>query len=74
MRILRIRLSTIRAGLWDFPGGPVGKNLPVNAEDSGSMPGLRRFHMLRSNEAHAPRSTEAPRPGACAPQEKEPGQ
>ena len=33
----------------DFPGGPVVKNLPANVEDTGSIPGLGRFHMLRSN-------------------------
>ena len=26
-------------GLADFPGGPVVKNLPSNAEDTGSIPG-----------------------------------
>ena len=25
----------------DFPGGPVVKNLPSNAEDAGSIPGWR---------------------------------
>ena len=29
------------------------KNLPADAGDTGSIPGLGRFHMLRSNEAHA---------------------
>ena len=24
---------------WDFPGGPVVKNLPYNAGDTGSIPG-----------------------------------
>ena len=24
---------------WDFPGGPVVKNLPSNAGDAGSIPG-----------------------------------
>ena len=24
---------------WDFPGGPVVKNLPGNAGDAGSIPG-----------------------------------
>ena len=28
-----------------FPGGSVVKNLPANAEDMGSIPGLRRSHM-----------------------------
>ena len=39
----------------DFPGGPVVKNLPSNAEDAGSIPGrgtkishaLRRLNPLR---------------------------
>ena len=31
--------------IWDFPGGPVVKNLPANAEDTSSTPGLGRFHM-----------------------------
>ena len=33
----------------DFPGGPVDKNSPANAGDTGSIPGLGRFHMLQSN-------------------------
>ena len=35
--------------LLDFPGGTVVKNLPANAGDPGSIPGLGRSHMLRSN-------------------------
>ena len=31
--------------LSDFPGNPVIKNLPANAGDTGSIPGLGRFHM-----------------------------
>ena len=38
----------------DFPGGAVVKNLPANAEDSGSSPGPGRSHMLWSNYARAP--------------------
>ena len=33
----------------DFPGGSVVKDLPANAGDTGSSPGLGRFHMPRSN-------------------------
>ena len=33
----------------DFPGGPVIENLPANAEDTGSIPGLGRFQMLHGN-------------------------
>ena len=32
-----------------FPGGAVVKNLPANARDMGSSPGLGRSHMPRSN-------------------------
>ena len=32
-----------------FPGGAVDKNLPANAGDTGSIPGLGRSHMPRSN-------------------------
>ena len=33
----------------DFPGGTVVKNPPASAGDMGSIPGLGRSHMLRSN-------------------------
>ena len=33
----------------DFPGGPVVKNLPTNAGDTGSILGPGRFHMLQVN-------------------------
>ena len=29
----------------DFPGGPVGKNLPANSEDMGLIPGPGRSHV-----------------------------
>ena len=28
-----------------FPGGPLVKNPPANTGDTGSFPGLGRFHM-----------------------------
>ena len=31
----------------DFSGGPVVKDLPANAGEIGSTPGLGRFHILR---------------------------
>ena len=34
---------------WDFPGGAVVKKLPANAADTGSSPGLGRYHMPQSN-------------------------
>ena len=33
----------------DFPGGPVVKNPPANAGDTGLSPGPGRFHMPWSN-------------------------
>ena len=33
----------------DFPGGPVVKSTPANAEDTGLIPGPGRFHTLRGN-------------------------
>ena len=32
-----------------FPGGAVVENLPANAGDTGSSPGLGRSHMPRGN-------------------------
>ena len=37
-----------------FPGGAVVENLPANAGDRGSSPGLGRTHMPRSNWAREP--------------------
>ena len=33
----------------DFPGGPVLKNLPVNAGDVGPIPGPGRCHVPQGN-------------------------
>ena len=35
-----------------FPGGAVAENLPANAGDTGSNPGLGRSPMPQSNWAH----------------------
>ena len=35
------------------------KNLPCSAEDSGSIPGLGRSHMLWSNKANVPQLLDA---------------
>ena len=37
-----------------FPGGAVVENLPANAGDKGSSPGLGRSHIPRSNWAREP--------------------
>ena len=41
-----VKLKTVGAG---FPGGAAVENLPANAGDTGSSPGLGRSHMPRSN-------------------------
>ena len=41
--------SVIKNEIMVFPGGAVVENLPANAGDTGSSPGLGRSHMLRSN-------------------------
>ena len=33
----------------DFPGGPVVKNPPAGAGDTGLIPGLERFHLWRGS-------------------------
>ena len=38
----------------DFPGGPVVKNLPANAGDTGLIAGLGRVHVPPSNQAREP--------------------
>ena len=38
----------------DLPGGPVVKNPPANAGDTGSTPGPGRSHMPRIIEARVP--------------------
>ena len=40
------------AFFFHFPGGPVVKNLPVNAGDMGSIPPPERCPMQRSNKVH----------------------
>ena len=42
------KVSSIN-GAGGFPGGAVVENLPANAGNTGSSPGLGRSHMPRSN-------------------------
>ena len=46
VRMAIIKKSTNNGG---FPGGAMVENLPANAGDTGSSPGLGRSHMPRSN-------------------------
>ena len=39
----------LKINLPGFPGGAVVENLPANAGDTGSSPGLGRSHMPRSS-------------------------
>ena len=45
---MKLRLKKTSPG---FPGGTAFENLPANAGDTGSSPGLGRSHMPRSNWA-----------------------
>ena len=45
---VRIRNKVLKC-LAGFPGGAVVENLPANAGDTGSSPGLGGSHMPRSN-------------------------
>ena len=45
----KIRTEYSRIVGQGFPGGAVVENLPANAGDTGSSPGLGRSHMPRSN-------------------------
>ena len=43
-----------KAKSWGFPGGAVVENLPANAGDTGSSPGLGRSHVPQSGWAREP--------------------
>ena len=43
------KISSKIVRLGGFPGGAVVENLPDNAGDTGSGPGLGRSHMPQSN-------------------------
>ena len=51
----------------DFPGGIVVKNLAANTGEMSLIPGLGRFHMLRSNYAPVPQLLKPTHPRARAP-------
>ena len=47
--------ATVIKTVWlGFPGGAVVENLPANAGDTGSGPGLGRSHMPQSSWAREP--------------------
>ena len=47
--LLIVREMQIKTTVRGFPGGAVVENLPANAGDTGSSPGLGRSHMPRIN-------------------------
>ena len=49
MKIYPRNIVKQKSNLQGFPGGAVVENLPANAGDTGSSPGLGRSHMPRSN-------------------------
>ena len=53
VKFVQRKFADIKVGIrilkLDFPGGTVVKNLPANAGDTGSIPGLGRSHMPWSN-------------------------
>ena len=66
----------LKTGGGDFPDGPVVKNPPCNAKDTGLIPGLRTKipHAVRqlsprvpTTKAHAVQSPSATTTEACAP-------
>ena len=69
-------VPTVRSGLHlrviteDFPDGPMDKNPPGNAGDTGLTPGRERFHMPGNNVVHAPQllSVHAATTWVCMPQ------
>ena len=44
-----IKLQSKTSGIQGFPGGAMVENLPANAGDTGSSPGLGGSHMPWSN-------------------------
>ena len=49
-----VRMAIIKKSKEGFPGGAVVENLPADAGDTGSSPGLGRSHMPRSSWACEP--------------------
>ena len=51
--LMKVKEESERAGLklniHNVPGSPVVKNLPANAGDMGSIPGLGRSHVLQGS-------------------------
>lgn len=71
--MVRTLIFFLKIDLSDFPCGRVDKNSTANAGDEVSIPGLRRFCILGSSQAHAPQ-LQKPVPTAYVPQQEKPPQ
>ena len=69
-----IPISLSSSLYWDFPGGPVVKNLPASAANTSLIPGPARSYMPHGNWAQEPQLLKPARPRACAPQREKPPQ
>ena len=56
----------LKKNAWGVPGGAVVGNLPANAGDTGSSPGLGRSHMPRSSWAREPQLLSLRLWGLCS--------
>ena len=52
--LLELRRCLLKIEGWGFPCGPVIKNPPCNARETGLSPGLGRFHMSQATKTWAP--------------------
>ena len=46
---IKFKLMFLKRQSWNFSGGPVAKNPPVNAGGMDSIPDLGRSHVPRAN-------------------------
>jgi len=67
--VKEVYLLILKAVTLDWSDGPVIEDLPANARDTSSIPGLGRFHMPRGNKACVPQLLN-PLSGAYALQQK----
>ena len=54
LSLTTVRMAIIKKNTRGFPGGAVVENLPANAGDMGSSPGLGGSHVARSDWAREP--------------------
>ena len=67
--VKEVYLLILKAITLDWPDGPVIEDLPANARDTSSIPGLGWSHMPRGNKACVPQPLN-PLSGASAWQQK----